>query len=179
MGRKSKASQHNGLQELIIDKWDGGKKTIVFVTEEVNTYLKENGYKVTLSRESIRRVVKSHEEAVSDTKKSIEAAKAMAEILRDCPGTEASEAMLMQISSLIAKDMRSIDSLEFDDPVSLVQSAARIAESQLKLSNARMKAIAALDKAKNDLKKELQKEIQADADLLEKLYTIIDKAKVK
>lgn len=178
MGRKNKAVE-NGLVELIVDKWDGGKKTIVFVTDEVNDYLENNGYKLTVSRECIRRVVKSHEEAVADTKKSIEAAKAMAEVLKDCPGTEASEAMLMQISSLIAKDMRSIDSLEFEDPVDLCHSAARIAESQLKLSNSRMKAIAALDKAKKELKSELQKEIQSDPDLLEKLYSIIDKAKVK
>lgn len=178
MGRKNKAVE-NGLVELIVDKWDGGKKTIVFVTDEVNDYLENNGYKLTVSRECIRRVVKSHEESVADTKKSIEAAKAMAEVLKDCPGTEASEAMLMQISSLIAKDMRSIDSLEFEDPVDLCQSAARIADSQLKLSNSRMKAIAALDKAKKELKSELQKEIQSDPDLLEKLYLIIDKAKVK
>ncbi len=178
MGRKNKAVE-NGLVELIVDAWDGGKKTIVYVTDQVNEYLQNNGYKLTLSRESIRRVIRSHEEAVEDAKKSIEAAKAMAQILKDCPGTEASEAMLMQISSLIAKDMRSIDSLEFDDPVQLCHSAARIAESQLKLSNARMKAIAALDKAKKELKAEIQKEIQTDPDLLERLIKIIDNAKVK
>ena len=33
MGRKAKATE-NGLVELIVDKWDGGKNTIVYVTQE-------------------------------------------------------------------------------------------------------------------------------------------------
>ena len=60
MGRHSKAGD-NGLVELIVDKWDGGKNTIVYVTEEVNKVLEEKGLHVTFSRESIRRVIKSHE----------------------------------------------------------------------------------------------------------------------
>ena len=42
MGRKAKATE-NGLVELIVDKWDGGKNTIVYVTEEVNKILEEKG----------------------------------------------------------------------------------------------------------------------------------------
>ncbi|MGF7110483.1 virulence-associated protein VagC, partial [Treponema pedis] len=92
MGVKSKAEQ-NGLVELIIDKWDGGKNTIVYVTEEVNKKIKELGLKVTISREGIRRVIKSHKEEIEDTQKAIDAAKAMAEVLKDYPGTEMSEAV--------------------------------------------------------------------------------------
>ena len=150
MGAKSKAQEH-GLVELIIDKWDGGKNTIVYVTEEVNKKIQELGLKVTISREGIRRVIKSHKEEIEDTQKAIEAAKAMAEVLKDYPGTEMSEAVLMQMTSLIAKDLRTIDSLEFDDPVDLFQSAARVAEAQLKRSNYRTKAIKALEKAKEEI----------------------------
>ena len=42
MGRKAKATE-NGLVELIVDKWDGGKNTIVYVTQEVNKILEEKG----------------------------------------------------------------------------------------------------------------------------------------
>ena len=52
MGRKAKAQEHD-LVELIIDKWEGGKNTIVYVTEDVNKILQEKGLKVTFSRESI------------------------------------------------------------------------------------------------------------------------------
>ncbi|MGP1587297.1 MAG: phage protein Gp27 family protein [Treponemataceae bacterium] len=178
MGRKGKA-EANGLVELIVDKWEGGRNTIIYVTEEVNKILKEKGLHATFSRESIRRVIKSQEEAIADTRKSIEIAKAMADVLKDNPGTEIAEATIMHISSLIAKDIRSIDSLEFDDPEKLVNSAARMAESQLKLSQYRTKAIKALDKAKNQLKLELQREIQSDAELLTRLCSIIDKVEVK
>lgn len=178
MGAKSKAQEH-GLVELIIDKWEGGKNTIIYVTEQVNKKIKELGLKVTISREGIRRVIKTHKEEIEDTQKAIEAAKAMAEVLKDYPGTEMSEAVLMQMTSLIAKDLRTIDSLEFDDPVDLFQSAARVAEAQLKLSNYRTKAIKALEKAKEEIKKELQNAIKSDTELLQRLYVIIDKVEVK
>ena len=61
MGAKSKAQEH-GLVELIIDKWDGGKNTIVYVTEEVNKKIHELVLKVTIIREGIRRIIKSHKE---------------------------------------------------------------------------------------------------------------------
>ena len=178
MGRKGKATA-NGLVELIVDKWDGGKNTIVYVTEEVNKILEEKGLHVTFSRESIRRVIKTHEEEIADTKKAVEAAKAMAEVFADNPGTEVAEAMTMHLSTLIAKDLRTVDSLEFDDPEELVRSASRVAETQLKLSQARMKAVKALDQAKTQLKAELAKERQSDPELLTKLCLIIDKTEIK
>ena len=177
MGRHSKA-QDNGLVELIVTKSDGGKNTIVYVTDEVNRYLEENGLKVRFSRESIRRVIKSHREEVEDAKKSIEAAKAMAEILRDNPGTEATEATVMVLSSLITKEIRSIDSMEFEDPKQLVDAITKLADTQLKMSSARTKAVSALEKAKSQIKEELREAITQDADLLERLYKIIDSVKV-
>jgi Protein of unknown function (DUF3486). len=178
MGRKGKVEEF-GLQELVADKWDGGRKTIVYVTEEVNHWLQDNGYKVTISREGIRRAIKTHEEQIVDAQRSTEAAKAMAEVLKDYPATEASEAMLMKLSSLISTDLRTIDSISFEDPVDMIQSASRLAETQLKLSNYRTKAIDALEKAKRRIKEELQKSIQADSDLLERLCAIVDAVEVK
>lgn len=178
MGNKGKA-EANGLVELIVEKWDGGKNTIVYVTEEVNRTLQEKGMHVTFSRESIRRVIKSQKEEIEDAKKAIEAARAMADVLKDNPGTEIAEATIMHLSGLIAKDIRSVESLEFENPVEMCNSVARLAESQMKLSQYRTKAVNALEKAKENLKAELQKEIQNDPELLEKLCLIIDKAEVK
>ncbi len=177
MGRKSKAIE-NGLVDLIIDKRAGGKNTIVYVTQEVNQWLEDNGLKVRFSRESIRRVIKSHEEQIEDTRKSIEAAKEMAMIMRDQPGTELAEASLMTMAGLINKELRSIDSLSFEDPVQICSSLARVSEAQLKLSNSRMAAVKALEKAKTLLKEELKKSIQNDAELLEKLTAIVDATEV-
>ena len=84
MGRKSKAQQY-GLVELIVSKHDGGKNTVVYVTDEVNRWLEENGLKIKFSREAIRRVIKTHEEEVLAAKESIEAAKAM-DLLLPLPG---------------------------------------------------------------------------------------------
>lgn len=177
MGRKSMAQQ-NGLVELIISEWEGGKNTIVYVTEEVNKKLQEKGLKITFSREAIRRVVKSHQEEVEEAKKTIEYAKSMAAIFQDNPGTEISEAALMHLSSLIAKDLRTVDSLTFDNPADLCRALSQIASSQERLSSYRTKAIRSLDKAKAQLKAELQKEIQNDPELLSRLIAILDKAEV-
>jgi hypothetical protein len=148
------------------------------VTAKVNEWLQQNGYKLAVSREAIRRVVRDHESQIAETRKAIDTAKAMAEVLKDYPATEASEAVLMQISNLVAKDISSIDALQFDDPSDLVFAYAKIADTQLKLSNYRTKAVNALEKAKKKIKDELKKAIQSDAELLERLYKIVDEVKV-
>ena len=51
MGRKSKAQQY-GLVELIVSKHDGGKNTVVYVTDEVNRWLEEK--KFLLRRNQLR-----------------------------------------------------------------------------------------------------------------------------
>lgn len=178
MGRKSKAIE-NGLVELIVSKSDGGKNTIVYVTDEVNRYLEANGLKVRFSRESIRRVIKTNEEEIADAKRSIEAAKAMAAVFRDNPGTEVAEAALMTMSGLIAKEIRSVESIEFESAESMAGAAAKVAVAQAKLADNRLKAVSALEKAKTKLKEELKTAIQSDSELLEKLCAIVDKAEVR
>ncbi len=177
MGRKSVA-QKNGLVELIVGQWEGGRNTIVYVTEEVNRKLQEMGMHVTFSRESIRRVIKTHQEEVDGARRTMESAKAMAAVFKDNPGTEISEAALMHLSSLIAKELRSIDSISFDSPAELCRALSQIAASQERLSSYRTKAIRSLDRAKSQLKAELQKEIQCDPELLARLVAILDKVEM-
>jgi hypothetical protein len=178
MGQKSKADQY-GLKEIIAEKYDGGKKTIVFVTEEVNAWLEENGYKITVSREAIRRAVRSLDDEVADLRKGIEISKAMADVFKDHPGTELSEGMLMYLSQLITKELRNIESINFEDPAEMINAAAKLTMAQAKLSQYRTQAVKALEKAKTQIKEELQKAIQNDHELLERLYKIVDDAKVK
>ncbi len=177
MGQKSKADQY-GLKEIIAEKWDGGKKTIVFVTEEVNAWLQENGYKITISREAIRRAVRSYEDEIADVRKGVEISKAMAEVFKDHHGTEQSEAMLMYLSQLITKELRNIESINFEDPAEMIHATAKLTLAQAKLSQYRTQAIKALDKAKDKIKSELQSAITRDPELLERLCTIVDDVKV-
>jgi len=178
MGQKSKADQY-GLKELIAEKWDGGKKTIVYVTGEVNDWLQQNGYKITVSREAIRRAVRSYEDEIAAVRKGVEISKQMAEVFKDHPGTEQSEAMLMYMSQLITKEMRNIESISFEDPAEMIHATAKLTMAQAKLSQYRTQAVKALDRAKEQIRAELQKAIQHDPELLERLYTIVDAVKVK
>ena len=178
MGQKSKADQY-GLKEIIAEKWDGGKNTIVWVTEQTNEWLKQNGLKITVSREAIRRAVRSYEEEIADIRKGMESARAMAEIFKDQPGTEMSEAMLMQLAQLITKEIRNIESLNFEDPAEMIHAAAKLTTAQAKLAQFRTQAVKALDRAKSQLKTELQNAVRHDPDLLDRLCKIVDDAKVK
>jgi hypothetical protein len=178
MGAKSKAEEY-GLKELIAEKWDGGKKTIVYVTEEVNDWLRENGYKITVSREAVRRAVRSYEDEIADVRKGVEAAKALAEVFKDHPGTEVSEAALMHLSQLIFKDLRSVESINIEDPRDLIHGAAELATAQAKLSQYRTQAVKALDKAKDKIRAELRAAVRHDPELLERLCKIVDDVKVK
>jgi hypothetical protein len=177
MGQKSKAAQY-GLKEIIAEKYDGGKKTIVWVTEEVNNWLLQNGYKITVSREAIRRTIRSYEDEIADVRKGVEISKAMAEVFKDHHGTEQSEAMLMYLSQLITKELRNIESINFDDPAEMISATAKLTMAQAKLSQYRTQAIKALDKAKEKIKAELQSAITRDPDLLERLCKIVDDVKV-
>ena len=178
MGQKSKADQY-GLKELIAEKWDGGKKTIVYVTEEVNDYLKQNGYRITVSREAVRHAIRNYEDEIADVRKGIEISKSMAEVFKDHPGTEQSEGMLMYLSQLIVKELRNIESINFEDPAEMIHATAKLTLAQAKLSQYRTNAVKALEKAKSQLKAELQTAIQHDSELLERLCKIVDDAKVK
>jgi hypothetical protein len=177
MGQKSKADQY-GLKELIAEKWDGGKKTIVYVTDEVNEWLKENGYKITVSREAVRHAIRDYEDEIADVRKGVEISRAMAEVFKDHPGTEQSEAMLMYLSQLVTRELRNIDSINFEDPTEMILAASKLATAQAKLSQYRTQAVKALDKAKEKIKAELRQAVQHDGELLERLCTIVDDAKV-
>ena len=178
MGAKSKAVEY-GLTELIAEKWDGGKKTIVYVTEEVNDWLKQNGYKITVSREAVRHAIRNYEDEIADVRKGVEAARAMAEVFKDHPGTELSEAMLMHLAQLFTRELRNVESISFEDPVEMTLAATKLATAQAKVSQYRTQAVKALDKAKDKIKAELQQAVRHDPELLERLCKIVDGATVK
>jgi hypothetical protein len=177
MGAKSKAEEY-GLKELIAEKWDGGKKTIVYVTGEVNDWLQQNGYKITVSREAVRHAIRNYEDEIADDRKGVEAARAMAEVFKDHPGTEISEAMLMHLARLVTNELRNVESISFENPLELAATAAKVATAQAKLSQYRTQAVKALDKAKGKINAELQQAIRHDPDLLERLSKIVDDVKV-
>jgi hypothetical protein len=103
----------------------------------------------------------------------------MAEVFKDHPGTEMSEAMLMYLAQLVTKELRNIESINFENPAEMIQTATKLTLAQAKLSQYRTQAVKALDKAKEKIKAELQNAIRHDLDLLGRLCAIIDNAKVK
>jgi hypothetical protein len=103
----------------------------------------------------------------------------MAEVFKDHPGTEQAEATLLCLQQLVSKELRNIESINFEDPAEMIHATAKLTMAQAKLSQYRTQAVKALDKAKAQLKSELQNAIQHDHELLERLCKIVDDAKVK
>lgn len=174
MGAKSKA-ESLGLTEYIIDKWEGGKNTILYVTEETNKKLQELGLHITISREGIRRAIKSHQEELAEYKKALDMAKAMADILKDNPGTEMAEGILLQLTMLLQKEIRSISDIEFEKPEDLYRAATSIANAHEKLSSYRTKNVNAFEKAKKEIKAQIAREVQNDDELMARITEIIDR----
>jgi cell fate (sporulation/competence/biofilm development) regulator YmcA (YheA/YmcA/DUF963 family) len=103
----------------------------------------------------------------------------MAEVFKDHPGTEQSEAMIVCLTGLVTKELRNIESINFEKPEEMINATAKLATAHAKLSQYRTQAVKALERAKTQIKEELQKAIQHDTDLLERLCKIVDDAKVK
>ncbi|MDR0501860.1 MAG: DUF3486 family protein [Treponema sp.] len=178
MGQKSKADRY-GLKEIIIKNYAYGKNTVAFVTEQLNEELKQKGLILTVSREAVRRVVRSHEEQVSEIRKNIEASKAIAEIFRDHPGTEMAEGTIALLAGMIGESARNTEVAPDASMSDLINDLTKLHNLQLKFSQYRTKATDALNKAKEKIKAELQQSIQNDPELIERLCKIVDEAKVK
>jgi hypothetical protein len=131
-----------------------------------------------VSREAVRHAVRKYGDEIADVRKGIEISKAMSGIFKDHPGTEQSEAMLMYLAQLVTKELRNIESINFENPAEMIQATAKLTPAQAKLSQYRTQAVKALEKAKEKIKAALQNAIRHDPDLLGRLCTIVDSVKV-
>ena len=103
----------------------------------------------------------------------------MAEVFKDHPGTEQAEGLLIYLQQLISKEIRTYESINFEDPAELITATTKLTAAQAKLSQYRTQAVKALERAKSQIKDELRKAVRHDPELLERLCKIVDDAKVK
>jgi len=166
MGRKNKVELF-GLVERVIQLYDNEQKTL----EDIETILREEGYD--LSRESIRRSLKSSREVAEQYKRAVEESKVIIETVRNNPNTDVIETITSMLAGQLFEYIKSVDSLQFKDPKDMVVAIKDLANSQVKISQFRLKFQDGYETAKKEFLSALKKEMSGHPDLLYQLTQIV------
>lgn len=166
MGRRSKADLYD-LVDRILELYTKDKLNI----REIEAKLQGEGYEI--SREAIRRSLKSSKEIAADLQATIAEARVMIDTVRANPNTDVAEAVVTRLGGLLLRESQNIDALEFEDPGEAVLAAGRLANAQAKLASVRMKYQDGFEAAKRAVIDALKVELSADSELAAKLATVV------
>ncbi len=122
MGRKSKAKMYD-LVNRIIHLYEKEKMNI----KDIESLLRSEGYDI--SKSSIHRTIKTHQELAIEYRKIAEETKGLIEALKENPATDLMEAVHTILTNKIFEFVRQIESIDFDDPVELTQAVSRLSKS--------------------------------------------------
>lgn len=166
MGRRSKSELFN-LTERIILMSTEEKLTIVQIAE----VLQKEGY--TLSREAVRRSLKSSKDLALELKKFREEAKVMLDSARDTPDTDVLEATLNRVTGLLYTESKEIDEIKAKNPLALINSLGQIANAKAKIAKLRLDFNQGFAAAKRAVVDALKTELADHPDLQERLTMIV------
>lgn len=162
MGRRSKADLYD-VVDRILELYTRDKLTI----KEIASQLKGDGYDI--SREAVRRSLKSSKELAGELLKTIEEARVMIDVVRANPNTDVAEAVVTRLGGLLLRETAALDELSFDDPGETVLAAGRLANAQAKLAGVRLKYQSGFEAAKRAVIDALKVELASDPDLAARL----------
>lgn len=166
MGRRAK-SELLDLTERIIRLYTEQHFTI----SEIEELLRQEGYDI--SRESIRRSVKTSKKVAQEFKKSIEEAKVLIDAVRANPNTDVIEATANLLGQRVFEFMRSVEAIDFDDPVGLSIAINKLASAQTQIAKLRLDFQKGFDAAKKAVLRSLEEELKAHPDLLERIAAVV------
>jgi len=166
MGRRSKADLYD-VVDRILELYTRDKLTIRQISEQ----LKDEGFD--MSREAVRRSLKTSKEIAAELTKSIEEARVMMDVVRANPNTDIAEAVVTRLGGLLLRDTQAVDELEFEDASAMILGAARLANAQAKLGSVRMKYQDGFEAAKKAVLSALKEELKSDPELTERLAQVV------
>jgi len=166
MGRRSKADLLD-LVDRILELYTRDKRTI----KEIAKQLQDEGFDI--SREAVRRSLKSSKDIAADLNKNIDEARVMMEAVRSNPNTDIAEAVVTRFAGLLLREAQEIDEMQFDDPGEAVLAAGRLANAQTKLASLRLKYQAGYEAAKKAVLDALKVELASDPDLASRLAAVV------
>jgi len=166
MGRRAK-SEMLDLSERIIRMYTQQHMTCASIAET----LQDEGYD--LSREAIRRSVKSSKQVAKKFLEATEEAKILVDAVRSNPNTDVLEATTTLLARRIFEFVRDVDDMDFDDPAKLTHALASLASSQTKVAKLRLDYQKGFDAAKKAILEKMKEELAQYPDLLQKLTAIV------
>ncbi len=166
MAKRSKADLA-GVVERIIGMYEDEKLTI----KDIEKVLREEG--IDISRESIRRTIKSTKSVANTYRKAAEEARVLIDAVRDNPNTDVVELTTSLLTKHVFDFVQSIDDLDFEDPNELILAINRLSSAQVRISKQRLTFQHGYNEAKKDIMNQISAELKQQPDLLDKLSTIV------
>lgn len=139
---------------------------------DIETELRSEG--IDISRESIRRTVKSNKMIARELMKTREETTALINTIRDNPATDTNEATLDYLIGKAFQYTKTIESVEFSDLPELAKFIKDMTRAKTQIVRMRMDYQALFAKVKEGVLKDLQRALEGNPDLYNQLFTIVN-----
>jgi hypothetical protein len=166
MGRRAKADLLD-IVDRILELYTRDKLTI----RQIASQLQSEG--VDISREAVRRSLKSSREVAADLQNTIAEARVMMDVVRSNPNTDVAEAVVTRLGGLLLREAQEVDAMQFEDPGQLALAAGRLAQAQARLGAVRMKYQDGFEAARKAVLDALKIELASDPELAQRLAMVV------
>jgi len=166
MGVKSKVDLY-GLAERVIRLYNTDGRTL----KEIEGLLREEGFDI--SREAIRRSVKSAGQAAAEYKAAYEESRAIVDAVRENPNTDTYEAITSLIASKLLNQIKDIEAFDFEDPIKMMDGVAKMTRAQVQVSKFRMEYQKGFNAAKKEFLESLNAELEGHPELKSALVEVV------
>ena len=146
------------------------EKMMTFV--DIEEQLRSEG--IDISRESIRRTVKSNKKIAKELMKTREETTALINTIRDNPATDTNEATLDYLIGKAFQYTKTIESVEFADLPELAKFVKDMTRAKTQIVRMRMDYQAMFAKVKEGVLKDLQRALEGNPELYNQLFTIVN-----
>lgn len=167
MAPRSKAELMD-LVSRIVSMYEDDKMTLV----EIEQQLRDEG--IDISRESIRRTVKSNKQIARELMKTREETTLLINAIRDNPATDTNEATLDYLIGKAFEYTKTIESVEFADLPELSRFIKDMTRAKTQIVKMRMDYQALFEKVKAGVLKDLQRALEGNPDLYNQLFAIVN-----
>lgn len=144
---------------------------------QIEAILNEEGYDI--SREAIRRSIKSSKDVAHQYKQAASEAKVLIDTVRDNPNTDVVEITTNLLTKQLFDFVRNIDELTFEDPSKLILAVNRLSSSQVQIARQRLTYQNGYNQAKQDVMIRLKTELEKYPEILGKLALIVSNLEAK
>ena len=167
MAQRSKAELLD-IVTRIVKLYEEDKLTLA----DIEKRLRDEG--IDISRESIRRTVKSNKTIARELMKTREETTALINTIRDNPATDTNEATLDYLIGKAFQYTKTIESVDFADVPELAKFIKDMTRAKTQIVRMRMDYQAMFAKVKEGVLKDLQRALEGNPELYNQLFTIVN-----